>query len=129
MEHTRFYLYYKNFSSRSYVEPDNFDLAIKYYKKALSLSKDKENQARILFQMASAEQGKYYQWEANNPLNVKYDDPNYEAKSKQNEFFANKTKNEKFRSSFAELKANYGQTDTYKNLQSSCLYFGYYTNK
>ncbi len=124
-----FYLYYKNFSSKSYVEPDNFDLAINYYKKALTLSKDKENQARILFQMASAEQGKYYQWEANNPLQVNYNNANYEEKSKQNQLLANKTKNDKFRISFAQLKANYSQTATYKNLQSSCLYFGYYTSK
>lgn len=124
-----FYLYYKNFSSRSYVEPDNFDLAINYYKRALNLSKDKENQARILFQMASAEQGKYYQWEANNPLKINYNDPNYDEKSKQQELLFNKTKNEKYRTAFAQLKANYSQTATYKNLQSSCLYFGYYTRK
>lgn len=124
-----FYLYYKNFSSRSYVEPDNFDLALKYYKKALELSKNKENQARILFQMASAEQGKYYQWEANNPLKADYSDPNYDTKSKQQELLFNKTKNEKYRAAFAQLKANYSQTVTYKNLQSSCLYFGYYTRK
>jgi len=124
-----FYLYYKNFSSRSYVEPDNFDLAINYYKKALDLSKDKDNQARILFQMASAEQGKYYQWEANNPLKINYNDPNYDEKSKQQELLFNKTKNEKYRTAFAQLKANYSQTATYKSLQSSCLYFGYYSRK
>ena len=48
----------------SYIEPDNFDLSINYYQKALKLSSNKEEKARILFQMASAEQGKYYQYEA-----------------------------------------------------------------
>ncbi|UQB67507.1 hypothetical protein [Epilithonimonas zeae] len=124
-----FYLYYKNFSRRSYVEADNFDIAINYYKKALNLSKDKENQARILFQMASAEQGKYYQWAANNPLKIEYNDPNYDEKYKQKELLFNKTKNDKYRTAFAQLKADYSQTATYKNLQSSCLYFGYYTKK
>lgn len=124
-----FYFYYKNFTANSYIEPDNFDLAINYYKKALLLSNEKENNARILFQMASAEQGKYYQWEANNPFNIKWDDPNYDEKSKQQESFFNQTKNEKFRTYFSLLKTNYSQTTLYKNLQSSCLYFNYYTNK
>ncbi|WP_346983936.1 hypothetical protein [Chryseobacterium sp. POE27] len=72
--------YYKNFLDRTYIEPDNFDLSIDYYKKALNLSANKEQKARILFQMASAEQGKYYQYEAKNPSKVDYSDPKYSEK-------------------------------------------------
>jgi hypothetical protein len=65
--------YYKNYISNVFIKPDNFDLSIQFYTKALQNSGDKEQKARILFQMASAEQGKYYQWEARQP-NVSYDD-------------------------------------------------------
>ncbi|MEI7488351.1 MAG: hypothetical protein WCJ72_13270 [Chryseobacterium sp.] len=54
---TPYQYYYKNFLDTSYIEPDNFDLAINYYKKSLDLSTNKDQKARVLFQMASAEQG------------------------------------------------------------------------
>lgn len=118
-----YHLYYKNFGRTSFIEPDNFDLAIHYYQKAFDLSKDKENQARILFQMASAEQGKYYQWEAKQTM--KADEKDYE----KHELFLAENKNKLFRSSFAKLKQDFAQTKTAKDLQSSCLYFGHYMKK
>lgn len=124
-----FYFYYKDFTNTSFVEPDNFDLSINFYKKALQLSKNKEDQAKILFQMASAEQGKYYQWENTKPNLLNWNDPNYETKSKTQEALFTKTKNQNYRTYFAELKKSYGQTKTFKDLQGSCLYFGYYTSK
>lgn len=124
-----FYFYYKNFASSNSIEPDNFDLSINYYKKALQLSKNKEDQTRILFQMSSAEQGKYYQWESSKANFLKWDDPDYDKKSEAREALLNKTKNQSYRQYFAELKKNYAQTKTYKDLQSSCLYFNYYTTK
>ena len=124
-----FYVYYKNFTSTSFVEPDNFDLANNFYQKALNLSKDKETKARILFQMASAEQGKYYQWETAQNFTGKYEDKDYDAKQKLFNENLDKTKNEKYRTAFANLKKNYSDTKMYKDLQSSCLYFGYYSRK
>lgn len=124
-----FHYYYKNYSSQSFVDADNFDLAINYYKKALSLSKDKEQKARILFQMASAEQGKYYQWETAQSFDVNYSDKNYDAKQKIYQDNLDKIKNEKHRTYFAELKKNYSDTKTAKDLQTSCLYYGYFVKK
>jgi hypothetical protein len=124
-----FHYYYKNYSSKSFVDVDNFDLAINYYQKALNLSKDREQKARILFQMASAEQGKYYQWEMKNDEPVDYNDPKYDEKEKNRQAFWDKTKNEKYRTYFAELKKNYSDTKTAKDLQTSCLYYGYYSSK
>ncbi len=124
-----FYYNFKNFTSTSYIEPDNFDLSINYYKKAFQFSNNKEDQAQLLFQMASAEQGKYYQWESSKANTLNWDDPDYDTKSKKRENLLNQTKNQNYRKYFAQLKKDYAQTKTYKNLQTSCLYFGYYTSK
>jgi hypothetical protein len=118
--------YYKNFLDRSYIEPDNFDLAISYYKKALALSADKERKARVLFQMASAEQGKYYQYEAKNPSKIDYSDPKYSEKSDVYQAQLNQIKNQKYRTYFTMLKTQYADTETAKNLMGSCTYFGYF---
>ena len=128
-ENPPFHYYYKNFSYSSFVDPDNFDLAINYYKKSLQTSKDKEQKARILFQMASAEQGKYYQWENSQNFTGKYEDKDYDAKQKLFADNLDNTKNQKYRLAFADLKKNYSDTKTFKDLQSSCLYFGYYSRK
>ena len=77
---TPYQYYYKNFTSTTYIEPDNFDLALNFYKKALTISGNKEQKARLLFQMASAEQGKYYQYEAKNQANIDYADPKWSEK-------------------------------------------------
>ncbi|WP_417430908.1 hypothetical protein [Halpernia sp.] len=123
-----FHFYYKNFTDSSFIEPDNFDLIINFYKKALSLNKNKEEQARILFQMASAEQGKYYQFEnSNEPIN--YDDPEWSKKEESLQAKLNKIKNAQFRTYFATLKKDYAETKTVKDLRSSCLYFKYYMTK
>jgi hypothetical protein len=118
--------YYKNFLDRSYIEPDNFDLAISYYKKALALSADKERKARVLFQMASAEQGKYYQYEAKNPSKIDYSDPKYSEKSDMYQAQLNQIKNQKYRTYFTMLKTQYADTETAKKLMGSCTYFGYF---
>ena len=128
-ESPTFHYYYKNFTYPSFVEPSKFDLAINYYQKALANNKNREEQARILFQMASAEQGKYYQFETNTSKEISYDDPNYESKEKLQEDQLIAAKNSKFRTSFAILKSKYADTKTVKNLQSSCSYFEYYMRK
>ena len=118
--------YYKNFLDRTYIEPDNFDLAINYYKKALDFSSNKEQKARVLFQMASAEQGKYYQYEAKNPSKVDYSDPKWSEKSDAYQKQLDQIKNQKYRTYFAMLKTQYASTETAKSLMGSCSYFDYF---
>ncbi|WP_027381292.1 hypothetical protein [Chryseobacterium daeguense] len=118
--------YYKNFLDRSYIEPDNFDLAINYYKKALDISADNEQKARILFQMASAEQGKYYQYEANHPSNIDYSDPKWSEKTDTHQKELDQIKNQKYRTYFEMLKTQYANTETAKSLMGSCSYFSYF---
>lgn len=118
--------YYKNFLDRSYIEPDNFDLAISYYKKAFDLSAEREQKARILFQMASAEQGKYYQYEAKHPSTIDYSDPKYSEKSDAYQKQLDQIKNQKYRTYFAMLKTQYANTETARELTGSCSYFGYF---
>ncbi|WP_295223155.1 hypothetical protein [uncultured Chryseobacterium sp.] len=118
--------YYKNFTDQSYIEPDNFDLAISYYKKAFDLFADREQKARTLFQMASAEQGKYYQYEAKNPSKIDYSDPQYSEKSDAYQKQLDQIKNQKYRTYFALLKNQYANTETAKELMGSCSYFGYF---
>ncbi len=91
-----------------------FDKAIGYYKKALTLTKDREQKAIILFQLASAEQGKYYQWQGKQD---KYDKDLFK-----------RTKNDKFRTYFKVLKKDYADTYTVKQLESSCSYFKHFMN-
>ena len=124
-----FQFYYKNYSSNVFIAPDNYDLAIGFYKKALQNTLDKEQKARILFQMASAEQGKYYQYEAKNTFNANYDDPDWS--KKQDEWMKNmdQSKNQKYRTYFAELKKNYAETQTSKGLQGTCSYYDYFMKK
>ncbi|MDP8176622.1 hypothetical protein QJU83_03600 [Pasteurella skyensis] len=95
------------------IDGNAFDKAITYYKKALTLTKDREQQAIILFQLASAEQGKYYQWEG-------------KQKNTDDEAFFKRIKNEKFRTYFNILKKEYADTYTVKQLQSSCSYFKHF---
>lgn len=121
-----FKYYYKNFTSNSFIEPDNFDKSMGYYQKAFNLATNKEQKARILFQMASAEQGKYYQYEANNEFKVDYSDPDYTKKSDEFGKQMAQTKNQKYRAYFALLKAQYSDTETSRNLMGSCTYYGYF---
>lgn len=123
---TPYQYYYKNFLDSSYIEPDNFDLAINYYKKALELSTNKDQKARVLFQMASAEQGKYYQYEAKNPSKIDYSDPKYSEKSDAYQIQLNDIKNQKYRTYFAILKSQYADAEITKNLMGSCSYFSYF---
>lgn len=124
-----FKYYYKNFTQTSFIDPDHFDLAIDYYQKALASSKNQEQKARILFQMASAEQAKYYQWEQKQSYDLKYDDPDYDKKQEAYIQNLDQTKNQKYRTYFAELKKNYSTTRTSKALQGSCSYYDYFMKK
>ncbi|MFC3160453.1 hypothetical protein ACFOEQ_20050 [Chryseobacterium arachidis] len=123
---TPYQYYYKNFTNTTFIEPDNFNLAITYYKKALETSANNEQKARVLFQMASAEQGKYYQYEAKNPSKVSYSDPQYSEKSDAYQKNLDQIKNQKYRTYFAMLKTQYAQTETAKSLMGSCSYFSYF---
>ncbi|WP_300686084.1 hypothetical protein [Chryseobacterium sp.] len=118
--------YYKNFLDKTYIEPDNFDLAIGYYQKALKLLNNKEEKARVLFQMASAEQGKYYQYEAKAPKDFDYSDPKWSEKEDARQKEMDNLKNQKYRTYFAQLKAQYSDTETTKDLMGSCSYFSYF---
>ncbi|HCM35314.1 hypothetical protein [Chryseobacterium sp.] len=121
--------YYKNFLDTSYIEPDNFDLAINYYQKALKLSNNKEEKARILFQMASAEQGKYYQYEAKAQKDFDYSDPKWSEKEDARQKEMDNLKNQKYRTYFAQLKTRYSDTEAAKNLMGSCSYFSYFMKR
>lgn len=121
--------YYKNFTNTSYIEPDNFDLAISYYQKALKLSTDKEQKARILFQMASAEQGKYYQYEEKNRPDIDYSDPKWSEKEQAHQAELDNLKNQKYRTYFAQLKAQYADTQAASDLMGSCSYFSYFMKR
>ena len=124
----KFKYYYKNYSDYPSVKPDNFDVAIGFYNSALKQSKNPEQQARILFQMASAEQGKYYQWETKQQQ-IPYDDKNWEEKQKQRELNFAQTKNQKFRTYFSILKKDFSETQTSQRLMGSCSYYNYFMKK
>lgn len=121
--------YYKDFTNQTFIKPDIFDRSIGYYQKALNLTNDREQKARILFQMASAEQGKYYQWEAKQHNDTNYDDPNWEQKNNEFQAMLDKERNEKYRTYFAQLKARFADTQTAQQLQGSCSYFGYFMKR
>jgi hypothetical protein len=126
---TPYQYYYKNFTSTTYIEPDNFDLALNYYKKALTVSANKEQKARLLFQMASAEQGKYYQYEAKNQANIDYADPKWSEKNDAYQKQMNDLKNQKYRTYFALLKSQYSDTEAARTLLGSCSYFDYFMKR
>ncbi len=125
----KFQYYYKQFSWNPTVAPDNFDTAIGFYEKALKQTQDKEQQTRILFQLASAEQGKYYQWKAKQSFSISYDDPKWE--EKQNAFSAQLAaeKNRNYRKYFTMMKKEYAATATSQELMGSCSYYSYFINR
>ncbi|WP_089745168.1 hypothetical protein [Chryseobacterium taihuense] len=126
---TPYQYYYKNFAYTTFIEPDNFDLSLNYYQKALNLSNDREQKARILFQMASAEQGKYYQYETKHPGNIDYADPKWSEKNDAHEKQMAQLKNQKYRNYFILLKSQYSDTKTAKELMGSCSYFEYFMRR
>ncbi len=126
---TPYQYYYKNFTSTTYIEPDNFDLALNYYKKALNLATSREQKARLLFQMASAEQGKYYQYEAKNQSNIDYSDPQWSEKNDARQKMMNDIKNQKYRTYFDQLKSQYSDTETANTLLGSCSYYDYFVKR
>lgn len=117
--------YYKGFTYQPTIDPDNFDLAMNFYKKALNATSDREQKARILFQLASAEQGKYYQWEAKQK-GPDYDDRNWYEKRQAFENKNLQAKRENFRHYFAELAKHYNDTQTAEVLRVSCRYYDHY---
>lgn len=120
-----FQYYYKNYNYSTFIKPDNFDLSMNYYNKALNLSNNKEQKARIVFQLASAEQGKYYQWEAKQ-ADVPYGTTNWEEAEKKRIDLLESTKRKDYRKYFAMLKNQYGDTQTSKDLNLGCSYYSYF---
>ncbi len=118
-----FHYYYKNFYSSTFIEPDDFDISIFYYQKALKASKDKEQQARIIFQMASAEQGKFYQY-FSNQKNSAFFGSEYLNNEDKNDW--KNIKQDKFSKYFSLLKKEYADTKTVKDLRGSCTYLDYF---
>lgn len=120
--------YYKNYTWKPALEPDNFDVAMNFYQKALKASQNPEQKARILFQLASAEQGKYFQWAATQNFDAPYSD---QWQAKQDAFVRKlgDEKNAKYRTYFSQLKSQYSQTQTAKDLRGSCTYFDYFMKK
>ena len=121
--------YYKSFGSLTFNHRDNFDHALGYYQKALQLAQNREQKARILFQIASAEQGKYYQYEAQQPFEVSYSDENYDQKREAFDKKLADAKNTQFRKYFQMLKKDYANTQTSKELMGSCSYYAHFMKK
>ncbi|QCX52696.1 hypothetical protein [Elizabethkingia sp. JS20170427COW] len=119
-------VYYKNYSNYSFFPLDNFNLSINFYQKALQTTSSKERKARILFQMASAEQGKYYQYITDHPLHISYDDPDYSKKLEAHDQEMIRLKNEKYRRYFSILKKDFSDTQTAHSLMGSCSYYQYF---
>ncbi len=125
-----FQLYYKDYYAYSLITPDKFNLPIAYYQKAMSQTTNKEDKASLLFQMAKAEQGEYYNWEANQQEpNISYSDPNYYEKRQEWEKSLGEVKNKNFRTYFELLKTEYPFTQTVSEYRKSCSYFNYYMKK
>ncbi|MEC5394088.1 hypothetical protein [Bergeyella sp. RCAD1439] len=120
-------LYYKSFPIR--IASNDFDKIIGYYKKALDNTTDREVKARLLFQMASAEQGKYYQWEASQPQEYDYSASDWEEKQSKFEQKLAAAKNGNYRTYFTELKQNYADTETSRKLMGQCSYYNYFMQK
>ncbi|MGI9526506.1 MAG: hypothetical protein ACR2MS_05280 [Weeksellaceae bacterium] len=121
--------YYKAYPTNYVIESKNIDLAGEYYKKALTLTNNRESKARILFQLANVEQAEYYQWEANQPRVMYEDDMDYNtyrAKEKEQEKKFARVKRERFNKYFAELKNNYRDTQMIYELKSNCSYLESY---
>lgn len=124
----RYTYYYKNYPNGISIKSQNFNLATEFYKQALTKATDAEQKARILFQLASVEQGNFYQWKSEQPR-VSYNTKNWNELVKKQEESFKQTKNEKFRTYFLQLKNNYANTQTVKDLRGSCSYFDYFMRK
>lgn len=125
----KFQYYYKSYTWQPAVRPDNFDVALGFYQNALKKSTDREQKARILFQMASVEQGKYYQWEKTQNFDENYDDPQWEAKWDEYKQKLGEHKNSAYRTYFAQIKNQFADTQTSQQLKGSCSYYSYFLSK
>ena len=79
--------------------------------------------------MASAEQGKYYQWEATQHFKADYDDPNW---SKKNKAFLQSLTDKKYaeyKTYFTTMKKDFSHTKVVDELRSSCSYFDSFMQK
>ncbi len=121
--YSNYTVYYKNYNGHVFVEPDNYDLALGYLEKAFEKAKDDEHKAKILFQMGSAEQGKFYQWTQNDAHfahnGISSDGENYK-----------EVWNNHYRTYFHKLVNEFGETDAMSDLARNCdylsnYYFGY----
>ncbi len=121
--------YYKQYSWIPASDPDNFDVPIKFYEKALKMTADPEQKTRILFQLASAEQGKYYQWRSEQNDALSYVDPKWSEKRQafENNLLAEKHKN--YKKYFALMKKDFADTETSRQLMGSCSYYGYFMRR
>lgn len=118
-------VYYKNYAWEQYMRPDNFNTSMKYYEKALKTATNQDQKAQILFQLASAEQGKYYQWEMKQP-EIEYTGEDYSEKVKKREAQLLDVKRKEYKTYFAQLKQNYRNTEKVKELMGNCMYFEFY---
>ena len=121
--------YYKQYSWIPTSDPTNFNVPIRFYEKALKMTADPEQKTRILFQLASAEQGKYYQWEKTQNFDENYDDPQWEAKWDAYKQKLGEHKNTAYRTYFALLKNQFADTQTSQQLKGSCSYYSYFLSK
>lgn len=124
-----FLYYYKRFQKFGIIEFDHFDMAIKYYQKALNLSNNREQKARILFQMASAEQGKFYLYKRDEfeKLEKAYGYASTHTDSLLK--IIPKIREEQYRTYFNRLKSGYADTETAQSLMGSCSYFNDFMKK
>lgn len=113
--------YFKNYEWDSHFK-SNYERPLTYAGKALELAKDDELKARILWTASNSEQAIFYNSESTDKdilsLGDSWDD-NYE-----DQLLAIKVR--KYRSQFKELK-KYSNTKFYKEVQSNCKYFNYYS--
>ena len=118
-------VYYKNYAWEQYLRPDDFNTPMKFYEKALKTATNQDQKAQILFQLASAEQGKYYQWEMKQP-EPEYSGEDWSERMKKREDHLLGVKNKEYKTYFAQLKKEYRNTEKVKELMGNCLYFEFY---
>lgn len=109
----------KNFSFNASYK-DRFSSSENYLKKALTLTKNKELKAEIIFGLSKNEQGRFYNAD-DSVLNKLYENQ-YDNEDK---ILMYKVMN--YRKYFKELK-QYKETKMYQEIKSNCKYFDYYSN-
>lgn len=113
--------YYKDYGA-GFLFPNIYGISTSFYQKALSQTSDREQQARILFQLASAEQGQFYYYRNSHPFNINYDDPDWSKKQDAYNDQMTVVLQNQFQTYFTKLR-QYSDTKTSKELQGSCSYY------